>query len=659
MATETSKPELWQFCTVCDPHQERPFSVGRAYVKHLSSQRHQRRTNQPLDTFECPECGKHFSRESEVHRHLTNRRCSGTPGSRLITGPTTTSSKKHALSVSPNGVPSKIHRTATCTIDATVGLPPLFASRPTFRHNADQVVQAHNRTKAQMFVNRPLQRLVEDALPPRRTVTQLNKANSMTNLLLHNRNEQDTVQLLALSPTCPQDSINVETQASSALTDVVETEAHTTGACSAYDATSNKPTSDLGNTKSPGTPFATMKSGKELDQWLSDAMKSASLREDDLAHVHVRSVISSTPVASLSSLGSLFLLRTPKISTPRFSFPRTHLPKNLVRSFARSAEIPAPMLTELVEDGLCFAETSHTSVGMGTKSLNQGVSVVRPENVGQEPHLTRTASLPSGHAGVNDHTTTSRRSAKYSPSTSSYIHQLVTSAPDLVFQRAREVPYNARKDFFDNGQRLLLCAGTGDALGVYAILMKETLVDINYCGDLDTATYSSTRPTGTALMFAAGAGHHDVMYALLKASALRREYRLDLSICDRFGHTAIYLASQHVPGLIGRFPSCEGSSLPFRHFLRTLVAILCCDCPDKVHTGDDCDTVTYHREDMRPVLVLGLCRWCKRLSEPDWPGVNDVEEINKCVWEARAPMTDAKRAFLMTKDWVWLKDDQH
>jgi hypothetical protein len=62
---------------------------------------------------------------------------------------------------------------------------------------------------------------------------------------------------------------------------------------------------------------------------------------------------------------------------------------------------------------------------------------------------------------------------------------------------------------------------------------------------------------------------------------------------------------------------------------------------------------------LSPVRGLGPCQWCIRLCEHDWPGVNDVEEINKCVQEAKVPMTNAKRAILMTKDWVWLKDDQH
>jgi hypothetical protein len=241
MATRASGPELWRFCTVCDPQSERPFSVERAYIKHLSSQRHLRTTSQPLKAFDCPDCSKHFSRESEIHRHLTNGRCSGTPASRLITGPTTTSSKKHTLSISPNEVPWKIYRTAVYGTDATVGSPPLFDSRPIFGHKTDQVVQAHSRTKAQVFANRPLERMAEDVLPPRRTIAQVNKAVSLTALLLHNNRQHATAAALALSPDVSHESIDPDTQTSCLLTHTTEIEPQISGTCDAFCAVRNGP----------------------------------------------------------------------------------------------------------------------------------------------------------------------------------------------------------------------------------------------------------------------------------------------------------------------------------------------------------------------------------------------------------------------------------
>jgi hypothetical protein len=401
MATQTSRPELWKFCTACDPHQERPFSVERAYIKHLSSQRHLRRTNQPLDTFDCPDCGKNFSRESEIHRHLTNGRCSGTPGSRLISRPTTTSSKKHVLSVSPNGAPWKSRRTDAFTMEATVGSPPLFASRPTCRHNADRVIQAHSSLDTKTIVNRPPERLIEDELPPRRTIAQVDRTTSLTTLLLHDRRQHGNVQSLALSPTCPQESTNADTQTLSALTDVGETEPLVFGSHDADDTAREKTTSASEEVKPADKPSASTISDKEVDRWLSDAMKSASLKEDDLAHVQVHSVILSTPAESLGSLGSLFLLRTPKVLTPRFSFPSPRFSKTVIKSFARSADMPAPMLTELIGSDHLMSETSPISAVICPGLPTQGVPIVRPENVNRAPYLSRTSPPKSDSSREN------------------------------------------------------------------------------------------------------------------------------------------------------------------------------------------------------------------------------------------------------------------
>jgi hypothetical protein len=664
MATELSKLEPWRFCTICDPESERSFSVERAYIKHLSSQRHLRKTNRPLDTFECPDCSKHFSRESEIHRHLINGRCSGTPVSRLISRPTTTSSKKHVLSVSPNGVPGKLHRTDAFTMDATVGSPRLFASKATVGHDTVQFMRRHSRTDAQTFVNRPLQRLVEDALPPRRAIIQVHGTTSLTSLLLHTQRQTGASIPLALSPVILHESVVSGTPTSCAPTRANGTETLGSSAYEAFDAVRSLPTSSPEDTKPYDMPLASMEPNKDADhiQWLSDAMTSASLKEDDLAHVQVRSVISSTPAASLSSLGSLFLNRSPKVLTPKFSFPGPRFPTILVRSFARSAEMPAPMLTELVGDGHSMAETSRItgSVAYDDPTMEVPVPMHRRTREGF-PHLPRTMSPASG---VEADDATSTQSVDTSLPKSDSTFAKIASAPALLSRSTRDAPVDRIKkslQFAKNGERLLHCAGTGDALGAYAILMNESYIDINYTNVLGLNESNYQR---TALIIAAKGGHYHVMYALLKASALRREQRLNLMICDQYGHTAMYVAADHERRKPG-WQAINDEYLPFRRFLRTLTLVLCCYCFEMAHGGN--------RHDMRydmaggwflgtnlsPVRGLGPCQWCIRLCEHDWPGVNDVEEINKCVQEAKVPMTNAKRAILMTKDWVWLKDDQH
>jgi hypothetical protein len=586
MATETSKPEPWRFCAICDPESERPFSVERAYIKHLSSQRHLRKTSQPLKAFYCPDCGKHFSRNTEVQRHLINGRCSGPPSSRLITDNTSASTKKHALSVSPNGVPWKINKTAACTTDATVGSPLHLASRVAVDHDTHQ----------------------------------------------------------SPSPVIPHVTISPDIQTSCASTDENESESWIFEAHDAIRDVSKVPTTD------PEEVEPSLHYRKEVDQWLSDAMMSASLKDDALAHVRVRPVISSTPIASLGSLGSLFLLRTPKVSTPRFSFPSLHFAEVLAKSFARSAEMPAPMLTELVGDDRFMAEISQRStMKVVPQSSSTAVPIIRPEFISLGPHLTRTASV------VNDYVSVSSQSAENPPSTSGYVLQLVDSTPNAVFRPACDDIDDHIEEFLEyvkNGKKLLHCAGTGDALGLYAILMEESRVDINYLDVHDHYRFSEIRHPETALMVAARTGHYSVMYALLKASAFRSKHRLDLSVRNHIGETAMSLAAHQQSGTHWSPALCEKHYLPFRQFLRTLVAILCCECFDETHAGDANASTTWQTEIARPELGTGDCQWCQKLWVPDWPGPYDVEEINKCVQEARAPLTDAKVALLMTNVWT-------
>jgi hypothetical protein len=266
----------------------------------------------------------------------------------------------------------------------------------------------------------------------------------------------------------------------------------------------------------------------------------------------------------------------------------------------------------------------------------------------------------------NDYVTASTRSAEQPPSTSGFVLQLVDSAPNSVFRPACDDidgPTEESLEYVKNGKKLLHCAGTGDALGLYAILMKKSRVDINYLGVPDDypGPFSEIQYSGTALMVAAKAGHYNVMYALLKASALRPKHRLDLSIRppegDYFGQTAMSLVAHQQSGMIRSFAPCKKDYLPFRRFLRSLVAILCCGCSKQPYTGNGYDMTGLRGKDLRHVLGLDPCKWCRRLWVRDWPGVNDVEKINECVQEGRASITDAKRALLMTKDWVELKDD--
>jgi hypothetical protein len=94
MAKEIFEQEqAWRFCDVCDPHKTRPFSAERAYNQHQTSQRHLKRTGQPLQDVSCPKCGKSLSRGSIVLRHLASGQC---PRRKSTPNPISEPSKKHA-----------------------------------------------------------------------------------------------------------------------------------------------------------------------------------------------------------------------------------------------------------------------------------------------------------------------------------------------------------------------------------------------------------------------------------------------------------------------------------------------------------------------------------------------------------------------------------
>lgn len=132
MANEIFDPEeAWQFCNDCDPNHTRPFSAERAYNKHRTSQGHLKVIGQPLRHISCPECGKLFSRESAIQRHLASGQCLGR---RSTLNAIPESSRKHALSVSPNGIVWKIQKSAASDLEAG-GTSPHPSVAPSVDHS--------------------------------------------------------------------------------------------------------------------------------------------------------------------------------------------------------------------------------------------------------------------------------------------------------------------------------------------------------------------------------------------------------------------------------------------------------------------------------------------------------------------------------------------
>jgi hypothetical protein len=100
------------------------------------------------------------------------------------------------------------------------------------------------------------------------------------------------------------------------------------------------------------TSTAALDEGEETDQWLSTAMQSASLKENNLAYSQVQGFLSSTPATNISSWSSLFLKRSPRVADLGWSLSPLPKASPFTWSSMRSAEMPAPMLTGSVDEEL-------------------------------------------------------------------------------------------------------------------------------------------------------------------------------------------------------------------------------------------------------------------------------------------------------------------
>ena len=131
MTTDLAKAEAWRFCDVCDPLNERAFSAERAYITHLSSRGHLKKSGLPLPNIGCPAYGKRLSRESDIPRHLYTGKCPGRQSAAIDASEFT---RKHGLSISPNGIAYKMQKTAACDFGTSIGVQhapvPAIVSKP-------------------------------------------------------------------------------------------------------------------------------------------------------------------------------------------------------------------------------------------------------------------------------------------------------------------------------------------------------------------------------------------------------------------------------------------------------------------------------------------------------------------------------------------------
>jgi hypothetical protein len=345
MANEIFEPEqAWRFCDVCDPQNTRPFSAERAYIKHQTSQGHLKKTGQPLQDVVCPKCGKSLSQESAVQRHLTSGQC---PRHRPTLPTIPESSRKHALSVSPNGIAWKIQKSAASEFSA--GGTSLHTSASPDMGNSSrslhQPIPPHPWSDNVASSSSQLSEYSAGSTDPHDNIDEIltPKLLRVTPVEASPDNQTPEPDLI---PPNRQDRTDDTNDSNNELPVVHE---------------ERRPSSPQPN-ETPMMPIATSTSssnqGEETDQWLSAAMESASLKDDNLAYPQVQGFLSSTPATSMSSWGSLFLTRSPRIAVLGWSLSPLAKASPHNWSSVRSAEMPAPMLTGPVDEELQMSRST-------------------------------------------------------------------------------------------------------------------------------------------------------------------------------------------------------------------------------------------------------------------------------------------------------------
>lgn len=371
MANGIFEPEqAWRFCDVCDPHNTRSFSAERAYNKHQTSQRHLKRTGQPLQDVSCPKCGKSLSRGSIVLRHLASGQC---PGRRPTPNPISEPSKKHALSVSPNGIVRKIQKSTAFDFGNAGASPHASAAR----RKADIVTNSAARIDMRLVAEGHADNIcwsVYEPIPPHsrsnsRTVSKqvrTDKASpSSQSSKVSTGSTFDHDNVRDVLPATPIDLLLAALVGASPARQTLGSASVDHHHKEARFDTADEPNSESRTTNeerrpslsySDSTPItctAALDKGKGTeDQWLSTAMESASLKDENLAYSQVQGLLSSSPATNMSSWGSLFLKHSPRIAG--FGWSLSPLPKVSPPTWSsvRSAEMPAPMLTGPVDEEL-------------------------------------------------------------------------------------------------------------------------------------------------------------------------------------------------------------------------------------------------------------------------------------------------------------------
>lgn len=609
MANEIFDPEeAWQFCNDCDPNHTRPFSAERAYNKHRTSQGHLKVIGQPLRHISCPECGKLFSRESAIQRHLASGQCLGR---RSTLNAIPESSRKHALSVSPNGIVWKIQKSAASDLEAG-GTSPHPSVAPSVDHSYRPL---HKLISPDLWSG---SRTFNDQVRSHNIASPLSQPSKIStgSTVSHNTNaEIMATSLLSLLHAAPVAAPSHNKTLKSGVHHPQQDDRtnHVRHANNDSRVTKKKqPTSSPHYNNTPITSMSPPNGGEETDQWLSTAMESASLKDDNLAYSQVQAFLSSTPATTMSSWSSLFLKRSPCISVLGWSLSPLPKASPLAWPSVRSIEMPAPMLTGPVDEELRLSRSTKD------QSFSAPIPIWESHNRKEAPTKDVATSLFRRRDSM------AYQSAKIS---GPEIPGPFNTSVDSEFREARRpIPYSSpdseltrRGIYFES--KLLDLAKAGDLYEVRSIIRHAYGVDVNYKSPFNGRT---------ALMIAVEHSNYQVVHELMRYRYSLVHQCTRLSMRDKDGNTVIDLVAAH------------GKSNMFTRFMERVVAILCCCCPEQARRGSICEWIAHTKMTNRHGVTLqgpvkypfrAGCHWGEKLRQSDWLQAKTLKEIDEWMAE--------------------------
>ena len=653
MAANPPTEPSW-YCDIC----KTPFSAKSAYERHIKfNKEHLKKKGQVPSQHFCPDCNAPFSRPDLVTRHRTTAgQCSGlnipklsreidiprpqysgNSGDHSATNNLPQVTGKRMLSISSHGIARKMQKTAACDLSTSICVPHASVTRTMFKPERSLAVQSVEMSASHPVTDNGRWNSLASGIESGTLVTDAshNKLTFMGLLppkLSTSNGSMPRMDVSHITIPTPKPSKDLASESESLLYHMHRMEQP--------DFSDDHPSNNFDGDRSPQSPLQTetiiasdsFNTWNEADHWLIDAMESVSLKEDSLAHVHVQSSFSKSHVSSKSSLGSLFARRSPRLRTPMITPPSSRFSRPSARCFRSSPGIPLPMVTKAIGEEAWLNEPARFGPIADPWKSFTATPTPSTGSSSQEPRLSRTTSRSTVDTIAS------------SPVSVEFERWLNAESYEVQFEEEQRVA----EEYFKNGEHLLRCAHHGDDLEAYQLLTTEYRVDINYRSE---SPWCEIGPS-TALVIAAGRDRYNVLYAMLQASVHRQQLHLDLLKPSKSGLTIIDVMCAPNQHSYAYWPS-------FQKFLRTLVAVLCCECSERVYPGSNCALTACSKRGVksRSYTHDGECQWGRRLRENNWPQPQDILSINNYIARPRSRDIDAIRASRIPRDWYrrhWL-----